>query len=503
MPIAGNPIHPTGNDIVANLERIAASQANGLHTPSNTQNTGTPTQRISSDTTVPVPSTTTDTLPRKRNKHKGKNKQNKRKRADNGSGSENKEDKPIFNPAQWKNSDKTAVQLRYLAEKHATSDMSDELLESVLDFHEELQTMIAIKALELGTTVSAIEAVFHFMFSGKYIGVRRPSRWNRFLQSPNARAIFKLAGGVGSGKGMRELSRVWRSMTKAEKDVYEEATQETDSASLEAMDQDLAQIKVGACSWDQILQSRTNTLINPRSLKQYKDNAEKYLDEIMVKCLPITKSNHFKMVIVAVSTHIAQHSFQLTRSTIGVKKVVEEIYAIDGINNFATEVQAALICQKPGELGVGKTETGREFQTRVTASLSRYLTDIHLYSEGVTGLKHWPWSKCDSTLCEAGYKLQLLPGARSVEATFKQSSSHLNRAKLLAIESDLKDHLIQVVKINEMNSTQSHHTNNANSINKPHRSETNLTDNTNLSEMNITDNTNTVISTNIEPMFLQ
>ncbi|EGF96971.1 uncharacterized protein MELLADRAFT_90474 [Melampsora larici-populina 98AG31] len=191
MPITGHPVHPTGTQVVAHLERLAAAAgANGLHTPSHTQNTSHTqnmsalTQRASTNTTE-VPSTATAKPPRKRNKTKGKNKRNKRKRGDNGSGSET-EDEPIFDPANLKNSDKTALQLRYLAEKHSTSGMSDEILESVLDFHEEMQTLIAIKALELGTTVSAIEAVF-----GKYIGVRRPLRWNRLLQSPRARAIFK------------------------------------------------------------------------------------------------------------------------------------------------------------------------------------------------------------------------------------------------------------------------------------------------------------------------
>ncbi|EGG08439.1 uncharacterized protein MELLADRAFT_84610 [Melampsora larici-populina 98AG31] len=491
MPIAGYPIHPTGLDLVANLERLADSQAHGLHTPSHTQNTGT--QRIESDGTPPVPSTTTEKPPRKRNKTKGKNKRNKRKRGDNGSGSENEDDQPTFDPAQLKDSDKTALQLRYLAEKHATAGMSDELIESLLDFHEEIQTMIAIKALELGTTVSAIEGVFRYMFSGKYIGVCRPSRWNRFLQSVQARAIFKLARGVGSGQGMRELSRVWRSMTEAEKDVYKEATQETDTANLQAMDQDLAELEIGPRSRDQILQSRSNTLINPRSLKLYKDNAEKYLDEIMAKCIPITRSNHFEIVVVAVSNHISTHSFQFTRSTLGVKKVVEEIYAIDGVNNFATEVQAHLVGQRPSELGVmGKSENGRAYQSRVTASLSTFLritADIQLYLEDITGLRHWPWSKCDLTLREAGYKLELLPGAQSVEATFKQNSRHLNRAKLLAIESDLKDHLIQLVKTNEVTPAQN---TNANTTNQPSpidRTNTNTTDGE--------------ITSNLDPIFLE
>ncbi|EGG11545.1 uncharacterized protein MELLADRAFT_91125 [Melampsora larici-populina 98AG31] len=398
MPITGHPVHPTGTQIVANLERLAAAAgANGLPTPSHTQNTSHLTQRPSTNTTE-VPSTVTAKPPRKRNKTKGKNKRNKRKRGDKGSGSET-EDVPIFDPADLKNSDKTALQLRYLAEEHSSSGMSDEILESVLEFHEEMQTLIAIKALKLGTTVLAIEAVF-----GKYIGVRRPSRWNRFLQSPRARAVFKAACGVGSGEGMRQLSVVWKSMSEVEKEVYNEATQEADLASLQAMDKDLANLAVGSRSRDQILQSASNTVINPRSLKKYKDNANRYLDDVMKHCVPVAKSNHFEMIIVAVSNHISDHSFQMTRSTVGVKKIVEEIYAIDGVNKFATEVQAHLVGRKPSELTKSQSENARKFHARVVASLSTYCKEV-------TGLKHWPWSNCDATFKEAGFKFELLPGA--------------------------------------------------------------------------------------------
>ncbi|EGG10307.1 uncharacterized protein MELLADRAFT_94500 [Melampsora larici-populina 98AG31] len=387
MPITGHPFHPTGTQVVANLERIAAHEASGLHTPSHTQHTSTPSQRISTNTnTTEVPSTATNKPPRKRNKTKSKKgKSNKRKRNDTGSGAETEEE-PVFDPADLKNSDKTA-------------------------FHEELQTMIAIKALELGTTVSDIEAVFD-MLSGEYIGVRRPSRWNRFLQSPRAREVFKAARGVGSGEGMRQLSAVWKSMTEAEKDVYKEATQETDPASLQAMDEDLAELEVGAQSRNETLQSGSNTVVNPRSLKKYKDNADKYLDDIMKK---------------------------FTRSTVGVTKIVEDIYAMDGFNNFATEVQAHLVGRKPGEMTKSKS---------VASFIAESLRPSQVIAE-VTGLKHWPWSRCDLTLAEAGFKLELLPGARSVEATFRSVSSNITRAKLLALESDLENNLIRLAPLNQ------------------------------------------------------
>ncbi|KAH9809561.1 hypothetical protein DFH28DRAFT_1086207 [Melampsora americana] len=331
MPITGHPFHLTGNQVVANLEHIADIKSNGLHTPS---------QCISTNTnTTNVPSTATNQPPRKCNKTKtkGKSKSNKQKRNNTGSRSETKEE-PVFDPADLNNSDKTV-------------------------FHKELQTMILIKALKLATAVSPIETVF-----GKYIGACRPLRWNRFLQSLRAREVFKAAQGVGSGEGMRQLSVVWKSMAKAEKDVYKEATQEIDWASLQAMDKDLAELEVGAQSRNQTLQSGSNTVVNPRSLKNYKDNADRYLDDIM-------------------------------RKVIGVTKIVKEIYAMDGFNDFATEVQAHLTGPKPGEMTKSKS---------VTSFTAEWLQE-----------------------------------------TFKSVSSNISRAKLLALESDLENNLIRMAPLNQ------------------------------------------------------
>lgn len=64
---------------------------------------------------------------------------------------------PGFNMADVQ--DKSAATLRCLAEKFATTGMSASVSKAILDFHEEMDTMIAIKALELGVTVSAMEEV--------------------------------------------------------------------------------------------------------------------------------------------------------------------------------------------------------------------------------------------------------------------------------------------------------------------------------------------------------
>ncbi|KAH9806733.1 hypothetical protein DFH28DRAFT_1046119, partial [Melampsora americana] len=398
---------------------MAAAVPHGLPTPNSTQTSAsvlasTPAH-TSTNTSSKRKASTTNT-----NSKKSKSKTSRRSRKTANSDTDD-DDEPVFDPAELKNSQKTAVELRCLAVKFATSGLTEAILESVLEFHEEMETLIAIKALELGITVSDIEKVF-----GKYVGIRRPSPWNRFLQSPTARATFKAARGVSSGEGMKMLSQVWKNMTQEERDAYKEATQETDSTTLQDLDDQLEAIDVGSQSRHTILQSRSNMVVNPRNLLQYKRNAEDFMDGLLTKCVPVAKSNHFEVVLIAVSTHIGKHNFQVTRNTVGLNRPVNMIYDLEGVQNFPAQLQALI---------VGKSTTD------LALDLAGYSnTNV----EATTGLAHWPWTNCDSTLGNLGFKLKLLPGARSQLQTFKTPSNQLNQARLLALEADLQENMIQL-----------------------------------------------------------
>ncbi|KAH9824288.1 hypothetical protein DFH28DRAFT_921767 [Melampsora americana] len=167
-PTIPTPFIPaTGAQIVSRLESIADS----LNRPTNTQTTTCSTQQT---TTTPQPEQPDHT--RKRRNTKTINKKTKKNKSISNT-------IPEINIADIQATKKTAVELRCLAEKHAQTGMSQEIFESVLKFHEEIETLMAIKALELGTTVSDIEEILNLtkikpIVSGKYIGVRRASAWN-------------------------------------------------------------------------------------------------------------------------------------------------------------------------------------------------------------------------------------------------------------------------------------------------------------------------------------
>ncbi|KAH9813817.1 hypothetical protein DFH28DRAFT_1169751 [Melampsora americana] len=414
------------SQIIGHLELIAAAaEAQGLLTPAPTQDLGNLTDLGTASVVAPIDrNTTTASLntqevnqpPRKRkqdnNKKKTKSKKSKNTltNAELALDSASEHDEPTFDPATVKDSNKTAVELQFLAKKYASTGLSDTVVDSLLNFHEEMETLIAIKALKLGITVSDIEQVF-----GKYVGVRRPSAWNQFLQSLLARTMFKEARGVGNGKGMKALSQKWRSMTPKEKSVYKNATQEAEPAELQNLDGQLQVIGVGSQSRHSLLQPRSNIVANPKNVKQYKEKATAFVEETIANSVSVAKSNHFELE-------------------------VKMIYRMDGVNDFLAQLQGLLVGQTASELKASITVVYHLNQ-------NQDLRTSYLLSVDTTKLRNWPWSKCNATLNNAGFELKLLPGARSLEKTFKEPSSNLNQPKLLALEANLKEKLIQLVRI--------------------------------------------------------
>ncbi|KAH9814910.1 hypothetical protein DFH28DRAFT_1107863 [Melampsora americana] len=396
--------HQTGTNLASHLERIVHEQESGLllqmssaQVP-NTQQVIRPNPTASRPPPISSnPITSTVTTSEEQSKH------STRKRPGNQSNSNNKPITDRFDLQETTN--KSAVELRVLAQNYATEGMNEVAVNAVLQFHEEMQTMIAIKALELGITVSVIEEIF-----GKYIGVRRPSAWNQFLRSDLAHAVFKEASGIHSGEAMKVLGAKWSSMDADEKKPYIDAAKKG-KTHLDKLDNELEAIEVGPHTWNKILQPRTKVLTNAVCLKKYKDNAKRLLDNTIAKCVPIAKSNHFELVIIAVSNHIGKHNFQLTRNTAALDKQIKFLY--DSDEPFPAQLQTYLLGKTIPELASDIANSSRRFKSQVVHNLSTVLR------------------------------------ARTAETTLKTPSSALNHAKALALDQDLKEHLLRLVKRTE------------------------------------------------------
>ncbi|KAH9809103.1 hypothetical protein DFH28DRAFT_1037062 [Melampsora americana] len=437
MPISTMPTL-TGTHIVSHLESIAASLERQI---SPTQSTNSQQGPVSTQSPTSFPVTATSKKDkRKRSKS---NNQSKSKKSNSGNN-----DRPSeINVADIQAMNKSSIDLRVLAEKYAQTGLSQQVLHSVLKFHEEMQTLIAIKALELGITVSTIEEIF-----GKYLGVRQASAWNGFLQSEFAKEVFKAAGGIGSGEAMKILSDKWGELHLHERATYKKKKSQDEDINantldIDPLDEELDEMGVGSQARSGILQSRTNPLTKPRCLERYKIAAERFMDNTLANCIPVAHANHFEMVLIAVSTHIGKHNFQITRNTVGLNKAINVIYEADGVNKLPVQLQSYLVGKEPNGLVTELADRSRRIQSKVVGSLSQLLYDT-------VGLKHWPWSNCDAVLANAGVELKLLPGARSVEETFKTPSNKLTAAKVAALDADLKEHLIQLVRLPRTTGTQ-------------------------------------------------
>ncbi|KAH9809485.1 hypothetical protein DFH28DRAFT_1066272 [Melampsora americana] len=422
------------SSIVKRLESIVNDQEGGLESQiTNTQTTNNPSTGTDPGVAQSQRADPEAIHPRKQGPGKKARPAAKRSKTTN-----QPDDAPIleaFDIQQTTN--KSAVELRFLAKKYATVGMSEVTLNVVLKFHDEMQTMIAIKALELGTTVSVIEQIF-----GKYIGTRQMSAWNCFLRSNTAQGIFKAASGISSGEAMKRLGATWANMDQDEKQIYKDLagkvnngtdTPNINNSNNKTLDKQLDVMDVGSQSRDNILHPCSNTLINARCLKKYKENAIRLLDLTLARCVLVARSNLFELAIIAVSTHSGKYNFQLTQNTAEIDKQIQFMYASDGINNFPAQLQSYVL---------GKTTTNLAVDTASQFSILHHETTL---------LSKWPWSNCDKVLADAGFQLKLLPGARSEEQTFKTPSARSNHTKLLAIDSDLKEKLIQLLPIQRSN----------------------------------------------------
>lgn len=137
-------IFPAGT--VSHLESIAET----FDPPINTQTTHSQPAPVGTQQTTT--SSQSDNIHKRRTTKTTNKKNAKKHKTPNDS-------PPVFDLADIQATNKTAVELRCLAEKHAQTGISQEVFQSVLEFHDEMETLIAIKALELGTTVSAIEEI--------------------------------------------------------------------------------------------------------------------------------------------------------------------------------------------------------------------------------------------------------------------------------------------------------------------------------------------------------
>ncbi|PLW42963.1 hypothetical protein PCASD_04709 [Puccinia coronata f. sp. avenae] len=229
--------------------------------------------------------------------------------------------------------------------------MSDEDEEFFLALHQEQEKQQAIKAIESGVSLSMVFAIL-----GRRIAVKEANRWNRFLQTDQARLIFAESGlGVKDKTVMKQLSEAYSLLSEEEKAALETNPNLNDSPAEE-----------DSCS-PVNCEDDTDPSINPNLLQGTVSAKDRY-------------EKAQKAMNTWLEQHLGPHSFQFTRCTPGAIESNNAINVVDGDNRFAARLQSFISGQSVGQIAVaqklGKTHTNlkvlRSQLTHAMAKFTRY-----------------------------------------------------------------------------------------------------------------------------------
>ncbi|EFP77521.2 uncharacterized protein PGTG_03477 [Puccinia graminis f. sp. tritici CRL 75-36-700-3] len=111
--------------------------------------------------------------------------------------------------------EKTYQELAVFAFENSKGSMSEADRKCFLDFYEEQRKMLVIKAIERKVSVPMVDG-----FLGKRIAVKGPNCWNLYLQTPEARAIFRETNGIDHELAMKKVSELWQQLSPEEKKAF-------------------------------------------------------------------------------------------------------------------------------------------------------------------------------------------------------------------------------------------------------------------------------------------
>ncbi|KAH9809382.1 hypothetical protein DFH28DRAFT_1188921 [Melampsora americana] len=243
----------------------------------------------------------------------------------------------------------TSEELRCLAEKHSTPSISQAQMDKLIVFHETQQHELAMMALKIGVSVSAIKATW-----GKRLAVQMAT-------ADEANTLFKMYGGIANGQAMSELSGMWKYMSPEAKAAFK--------APLPNVELNFANNVVS--------NKRACQIATPTSFQTSGMQVQTFLRDILTK-------------------YLATHNFQHRVATPGAQLAVELITETAGSNDYITGNSIKAIEAKKKWKG----DNTKSMKKEVFSRLGRLIYN------------HWPWSDCDTALAAFGLCVTLRPGLK-------------------------------------------------------------------------------------------
>ncbi|PLW23191.1 hypothetical protein PCASD_14821 [Puccinia coronata f. sp. avenae] len=251
------------------------------------------------------------------------------------------------------------LELRKVAQEYSKGAMSDEDEQYFIALHQQQEKEQAIKAIERGLSLSMV-----FALLGRRIAIKEANRWNRFLQTDQARLIFQQSGlGVKDKSVMKQLLAAYALLSKDEKNALLKVPG-PNNPSLKDIDNEATpngnQSHVGGTHTDNVSGPRNTMSVNASMVRgtlsaQIRYNqAQKAVNTWLDEAVHIAKTCSCEIVFFAVSNHLAAHSFQFVRCTPGALASEQAMSALNGNNRYPARLQAFITGQEVGQVAAAQ-----------------------------------------------------------------------------------------------------------------------------------------------------
>ncbi|WAQ87203.1 hypothetical protein PtA15_8A104 [Puccinia triticina] len=287
-----------------------------------------------------------------------------------------------------------------------------------------------------------------------HTAVRRPNRWNRFLQQLSARNKFRGVGkGVGRHRvGMAEISVLYKRYRARKKIPGTDNSNTTPASRSPSPEAELTPSELALDDDSDTEQDSHAERASPPasdlrgsiSLARAASTVESYLANWVIQANSIAQTCNCKMILFAVSTHLGRHSFQITKSTHRAVPFVDLADNVDQPNTYPARFQASLVGTTPSETAKPKTPPRRVRPPRpnVTDQMIAFAV-----AKTNNAINHWLWSNNQCALASAGYRLVTDPRMRTPVEKITSPSCWLTVKYIRSLYLDLDDGYINLLPL--------------------------------------------------------
>ncbi|EFP76610.2 uncharacterized protein PGTG_02071 [Puccinia graminis f. sp. tritici CRL 75-36-700-3] len=325
---------------------------------------------------------------------------------------------------------KTYNELVVCAQENSKGSMSQADRDFFLNFYEEQRQLLAIKAIERQISMPMVDA-----FLGKRLALKGPNCWNQFLKTPEARAIFKEAGGVDDDSAMKKVSELWHKLTPEEKKSFAKHVDDGLTDEERALDDDpsgeldlpvetdipIASGQVGI---------RATSIRSEASFRQDYQHVQAFVNQVVENATHVAATYNAQFVVFAVSNHLGPSTYQISQCTPGARVFLQYAKDVDAEHHYAARFQSHITGYSVAQIADLANKVPKRGEAK---------------TEGV--IKKWHWTDTHEKLAKAGFRLVVAPSARINPNWITQPSRQLLVDQVGLLHLDLDDKQIDIVRV--------------------------------------------------------